>query len=82
MDEYDLARELVDTGRVVTCIPVINYSLEEDVAVVGLRPNGSTLGLVISPDPDARARALVLIAIEAHSVLSDCGLTYANDLSN
>lgn len=82
MDEYDLARELVDTGRVVTCIPVINYSLEEDVAVVGLRPNGSTLGLVLSPDPDARVKALVLIAIEAHSVLSDCGLTYANDLPN
>ena len=82
MYEYDLACELVDSGRVVTCIPVINSSLEEDLALVGLRPNRSTLAFVLSPDPEARALALVLIAIEAHSLLSDCGLTYANDLPN
>ena len=77
---YNLARELLEDGRVVTCIPVLNRDLEEDVAVAALEPNPICLAAVLSPDRRDRAEALLLVAMQAHSLLPDCGLTYADDL--
>lgn len=77
---YDLARELLESGRVVTCIPVLNREDEEDVAVVALEPNPICLAAVLSPEKEDRVEALLLVAMQAHDLLPDCGLTYANDL--
>lgn len=75
-DAVNLAEELVDHGLCVTCVPVINNDLKDDVAVVGLEPNPLALRALHNPDENKRVRFLVSVAIHSHRLLPFRGLTF------
>ncbi len=75
-DAVDLAESLIEQGLCVTCIPVINDDLEEDVAVVGLEPNVLAMRALHNPDEDKRVRFLVAVAIHSHRLLPSRGLSF------
>ncbi len=75
-EAYDLARAFADRGHVPTCIPVIDEDAWEQVAVVSLEPNTVARLALTHRDRRIRARALVAVAIKAHELLPDKGLTF------
>lgn len=75
-DCVELAELLVDSDLFVTCIPVINDELEEDVAVVGLEPNLIAYALLHHSDAHRRARAIVAVAMHSHRLLPSRGLSF------
>jgi len=75
-DCLDIAELLVDNDMFVTCIPVINDELDEDVAVVGLEPNLMAYTLLHDNNERRRARAIVAIAMHAHRLLPSRGLSF------
>ena len=75
-DCVQLAEALTDRDLFVTCIPVINNELEEDVAVVGLEPNLIAYTLLHDEDDRRRARAIVAVAMHSHTLLPSRGLSF------
>jgi len=75
-DAVELADLMVDKDLCVTCVPVINSDLEEDVAVVGLEPNSVALAALTSEDMRLRIRAVISVAIHSHRLLPASGLTF------
>jgi hypothetical protein len=75
-DAYDLAVQFADRGCVPTCIPVIDEDAWEQVAVVSLDPNPIARIALTHEDRRVRSRALVAVAIKAHELLPDRGLTF------
>jgi hypothetical protein len=75
-DAVQLAKLMTDKEMCVTCVPVINSDLEEDVAVVGLEPNRVALAALISDDKRLRTRAVIAVAIHSHRLLPANGLTF------
>lgn len=75
-DCLDIAKLLVDNDLFVTCIPVINSELEDDVAVVGLEPNLIAYSLLHDDNDRKRARAIVAVAMHSHKMLPSRGLSF------
>lgn len=75
-DAYELACSFADRGHVPTCIPVIDEDAWEQVAVVSLDPNPIARIALTHSDRSVRARALVAVAMKAHDLLPDRGLTF------
>ena len=75
-DCVELAKALTDRELAVTCIPVINSELEDDVAVVGLEPNLMAYAGLHHSDEHKRVRFIVAIAIHAHRLLPSRGLSF------
>jgi hypothetical protein len=75
-DAVDMADHFLDMDMCVTCIPVVNDDLEEDVAVVALEPNPYAR-LALEHDSDQlRVRALLSVAIHSHGLLPSRGLSF------
>ena len=75
-DAVDMAELFLERDMCVTCIPVINDDLEEDVAVVALEPN-EIARLALEHDSDQlRVRALLSVAIHSHGLLPSRGLSF------
>ena len=75
-DCVELADLFLEREMCVTCIPVINNDLNEDVAVVALEPNLPAFVALHSDDPAKRVKALVLIAEASHRMLPSRGLSF------
>jgi len=75
-DAVELADIMVDKNLCVTCVPVINADLEEDVAVVGLEPNGIAYSALTHSNPMRRVEALLAVAVHSHRLLPANGLTF------
>jgi hypothetical protein len=75
-DAVELADIMVDKDLCVTCVPVINSDLEEDVAVVGLEPNSIAHRELTHSNERRRVRALLAVAIHSHRLLPASGLTF------
>jgi hypothetical protein len=75
-DAVELAERLIDAELCVTCVPVINSDLEDDVAVVGLEPNRVALAALTSDNQSLRTRAVIAVAIHSHRLLPANGLTF------
>lgn len=75
-DVVELADLMVDKDLCVTCVPVINDDLQEDVAVIGLEPNPIARAALTSNDDRLRIRAVISVAIHSHRLLSAHGLTF------
>jgi hypothetical protein len=75
-DAVDMAELFLERDMCVTCIPVVNDELEEDVAVVALEPNPYAR-LALEHDSDQlRVRALLSVAIHSHGLLPSRGLSF------
>ena len=75
-DAVDMAELFLERDMCVTCIPVINDDLEEDVAVVALESN-EVARLALEHDSDRmRVRALLSVAIHSHGLLPSRGLSF------
>ena len=75
-DCVELAEQLVEREMCVTCIPVVNDELEDDVAVVALQPNLLAYIGLHHDDERKRERMLVAVAIHSHRLLPSRGLSY------
>ena len=75
-DAVDMAEVFLERDMCVTCIPVVNDELEEDVAVVALEPNPYAR-LALEHDSDQlRVRALLSVAIHSHGLQPSRGLSF------
>jgi hypothetical protein len=75
-DAVQLAKLMTDKEMCVTCVPVINADLEDDVAVVGLEPNGLAYRALTHSNPARRVEALLAVAVHSHRLLPASGLTF------
>lgn len=75
-DAVDMAELFLERDMCVTCIPVINDELEEDVAVVALEPNDQALSVLKHDTERMRVRALLAVAIRSHRLLPSRGLSF------
>ena len=75
-DAVDMAELFIERDMCVTCIPVVNDELEEDVAVVALEPNPYARLALEHDSEQLRVRALLAVAIRSHRLLPSRGLSF------
>lgn len=75
-DAVDMAELFLERDMCVTCIPVVNDELEEDVAVVALEPNPYARLALEHESEQLRVRALLAVAIRSHRLLPSRGLSF------
>lgn len=75
-DAYDLALSAASLDCVPTCIPVVEASGGNAVAIVTLKPNIVARAALEHQTPRVRARAHVAVAIKAHSLIGDEGMIF------
>lgn len=76
-DSYDIALRILDNEMAVACIPVVNEWGEQDIAVVGLKPNDAARIGLEHEDSATRLRATLAVAIRSHELLPSRGLTFS-----
>jgi len=75
-DAYDLALAACELDCVPTCIPVVEASGCNAVAIVTLKPNIIARAALEHERSLIRARAHVAVAIKAHSLIGDEGMVF------
>lgn len=75
-DPYKLAGNLIESGLIASCIPVVNSDDELDVAVIALEANSLALAALTHESTDVRVHALLAVCVHAHKLLADEGLRW------